>query len=97
VVDLNVLFGRPPVSCIKEVSAVVAEVVFDNLPVTISFLADAVHEVLELKIEDIEPPPSWGSKVDSSFISGIAKCSESFVILLDLERIISSAQTVMLE
>jgi len=45
-----------------------------------------VSEVAEIPDADIEPPPSFGAKLRSDFITGMGKIDERFVILLDVSR-----------
>lgn len=49
-------------------------------------IADRVREVLDIKGDMIEPPPSFGADVEVSHILGIATANASARILLDIER-----------
>lgn len=52
-------------------------------------VVDAVSAVLEIEGADIEPPPSFGTRIRTDFIAGMAKVNGRFVILLDVERVLS--------
>lgn len=52
-------------------------------------LVDYVQEVLELEKQDIQPPPSIGSKYQSEFIFGMSKIGEEFIMLLDMDKVFS--------
>jgi len=45
--------------------------------------------VLEIPTAEIEPAPSFGAKIRSEFIEGIAKVNGKFVILLNVARVLS--------
>lgn len=91
VVDLRVVFGMDSLSSEADSSIIVAQVDFEGERLTAGILADAVQEVVDLDQETVEPPPSFGSRVDGAFIKGIGKRDGRFVILLDLERALSAA------
>jgi len=48
-----------------------------------------VQAVLEIPTSEIEPAPSFGTKIRSEFIEGIAKVDGKFVILLDVAKVLS--------
>jgi purine-binding chemotaxis protein CheW len=56
---------------------------------TVGMIVDAVHEVLRVPAEDIEPPSPMVTTLDSAFITGIAKVGERLIILLDLAKVLS--------
>jgi len=45
--------------------------------------------VLEIPTAEIEPAPSFGAKIRSEFIEGIAKVNGKFVILLNVAKVLS--------
>ena len=50
---------------------------------TVGVVVDAVSDVLNIPLKDIQPTPDFGSQVDARFISGLAKAGERLAILLD--------------
>jgi purine-binding chemotaxis protein CheW len=55
----------------------------------IGVVVDAVNEVIEIPDDQIEPPPRFGTHIASEYIAGMAKVNGHFVVLLDLEKILS--------
>jgi purine-binding chemotaxis protein CheW len=55
-------------------------------------LVDSVSEVLDIKGEDIEDPPAFGTSVGASFISGMAKAKGTVKILLNIETVLSPTE-----
>ena len=52
-------------------------------------VVDAVSAVADIADADIEPPPSFGARLRSDFITGMGKIGEKFVILLDVSKVLS--------
>ena len=59
---------------------------------TVGMIVDSVSEVLQVDVEDIEPPSPYVLSVDSQYIVGIAKLEERLVILLDADRVLSAEE-----
>jgi purine-binding chemotaxis protein CheW len=89
VVDLMARFGRAPSTITKRSCIVIVEIEADHDRQTIGVVVDAVNEVLDIAPEDIEPAPSFGTRVRSEFVRGIGKVREKFVILLDVTQVLS--------
>lgn len=89
VIDLAVRFGRPPTTIGRRTCVVIIEIMNEELPQYLGILVDAVHEVLAIRSADIEPPPQFGSRIRVDFISGMAKVDGRFVVLLDVEKVLS--------
>lgn len=59
---------------------------------TVGMIVDSVSEVLQVDVEDIEPPSPYVLSVDSQYIVGIAKVEDRLVILLDADRVLSAEE-----
>lgn len=92
VVDLSVRFGRAPTVLGRRTCIVIIEVGDDEGWQDIGVVVDAVSEVLEIAASGIEPPPSFGARIRSEFISGMALVDGGFTILLDVGRVFSVAE-----
>lgn len=55
----------------------------------IGIVVDAVSEVLEIPRSEIEPPPTFGAKIRADFIAGMGKVAGKFVIILNVQRVLS--------
>ena len=60
---------------------------------TIGFIVDEVTEVLRIPRDVIEAPPDLVSAQKSEFITGVGKLEDRLLILLDLDKIISSEES----
>ena len=88
VMDLQVRFGQAPRPVTKRTCIVIVEVNTPEGQQVMGVVVDAVNEVLDIDASDIEPPPSFGTRIRSDFISGMAKVHGKFVILLDVNRVL---------
>ncbi len=57
----------------------------------IGFVVDNVNEVLRINKTITEPPPPMVSGINSEYITSIGKLEDRLLILLDLEKILSTA------
>ena len=94
VVDLALRFGQPESVVTKWTCVVMVETTLDGEPSVVGLLADAVSQVLELPPAEIEPPPSFGTRVRADFLRGMGKVGAKFVLVLDLDRVLSVADLV---
>jgi purine-binding chemotaxis protein CheW len=64
--------------------------------VIVGFVVDAVSEVLRIPASTVEPPPPVVAGMDSEYISGVGKLENSLLILLDLDKLLSSDDMALL-
>ena len=92
VVDLAVMFGGKVSRVQKRTCNVIVEIRTEDAKHDLGIMVDAVSEVLEINGSDIEPPPSFGTKIRADFIAGMGKVAGKFVIILDIQQVLSSDQ-----
>lgn len=92
VVDLAVKFGRKETSPTKRTCVLVVEALVQNDRLTLGLLADAVNEVLDLPAGAVEPPPAFGAGVKLDYLTGVGKVGRAFVLLLELDRLLSATE-----
>jgi purine-binding chemotaxis protein CheW len=92
VVDLAVKFGFSPTEPTKQTCIVVVEVELDGdgRQTVLGVLADTVNQVIELSDLRIQPPPAFGTRVQLSFLRGLGEVESGFILLLDVERLLTS-------
>jgi chemotaxis signal transduction protein len=59
--------------------------------ITMGTVVDSVSEVLNIKGSDIVDAPSFGSRLDTDYILGMAKIKDGVKILLDIDRVLKAA------
>ena len=89
VIDLRIKFGLPRKEATVDTSIIVLNINKDGDSVMLGILVDAVKEVLELKMDEIAPSPSIGTRYDAGFIEGMWQVDENFIMLLDIDKVFS--------
>ncbi len=93
IIDLRLKFSMDEVEHTKETCIIVAEVGATQVGV----IVDSVSEVMDIKGEDIEEAPNFGQEIDTNFIMGLGKTKKKIVILLDIERVLTTEELKMVE
>jgi purine-binding chemotaxis protein CheW len=91
VLDLSNRFGKPSTPVVKSTCIVIVEVptAVEGETQNMGVVVDSVQAVLEIPTSEIEPAPTFGAKIRSEFIEGIAKVNGKFVILLNVAKVLS--------
>jgi len=87
--DMRVRFGMPRLDATGDTRIVVIETEMDGDPITFGLIADKVYEVTEISRAKTQPTPRLGTHWRAEFIRFITKWKDEFVIVPDLERILS--------
>jgi len=96
VVDLRVKFGLPAAEVTVDTCVIIAEVTVDGETTVLGALVDAVRDVFEVGPEDLSAPPRMGTKLDTHFIEAMARHGEEFIIVLDIDRVLSADEIIAL-
>lgn len=92
VVDVAVGMGLLSGEITKLTCIVILEVDLDETNTVMGIVVDAVNEVTYLAAKDIEEAPEFGTRVSLDFLHGIGKLGERFVLLLDVDRVLSTQE-----
>jgi purine-binding chemotaxis protein CheW len=95
VVDLAARFGGPQSNIVKRTCIVIIEVLNDDVMQDIGVMVDAVSEVIEISYNDIEPAPAFGAQIRADFIQGMGKINGDFVIILQVDKVLSVEEMTM--
>jgi len=96
VVDMRLKFGLPAAELSVDTCIIVMEVNMDDEATVIGAMADSVKEVFELDPENIEPLQSIGTRFDTQFISGMGKHNDDFIIILDINKVFTSEEFILI-
>lgn len=58
----------------------------------VGIVVDAVSDVINIGTDDVKPPPPFGVAFDSQYLHGLAPVHGQMIILLNIEKLISSAE-----
>ena len=96
VIDLNARFGRGRTEVSRRTCVVILEVESDEETYVLGIIVDAVSAVRRIDSDSVEPAPSFGTRIRADFIDGMAKVNASFVILLNLGKVLSVDELSMI-
>ena len=88
VANLRAKFLLDSVEDTQKTCIIVVQIRMRGQQVTMGVIVDEVNEVLKIAENQIEPPPSFGTEVNTDFILGIGKIGEKVVLLLDVDRVL---------
>lgn len=90
VVDMRRRMSLP----LTELTPEARTLVFTTHDGRIGAIVDAVHEVAVVPRSAINPPPSMFRGLSSEFVRGIAKVRDQLVVVLDVDRVLTSAERI---
>ena len=96
VIDLRLRFDLPETGYTQRTCIVVVEIDGEAGKFSMGIVVDSVSEVLNIKAEDIENSPSFGAKISTDYILGMAKMNGGVKILLDIESVLSTSEMTSL-
>lgn len=96
VVDLSARFGKQATKVTRRTCIVIIEITTNQETQDVGVMVDAVNAVLEIPSQEIEPPPSFGANIRTDFISGMGKVAGKFVIILNVQNVLSVDEIAVL-
>ena len=97
VIDLRLRFGMEKNEYNDRTCIVVVEIDGDFNRIMIGIVVDTVSEVLNIKSDDIEETPTFGTQLKTDYILGMAKMEGRVKILLDIDSVLSRNEIQELE
>ena len=79
----------------KNSSIIIIEVTVHEEKKVFGIITDDVHKVVSLNCQEIEAAPKIGTTVQSDYLEGIGKIDNHFLLILDVEKILSDSQIRM--
>ncbi len=94
ILDLRMKFGLPHAAYDKFTVVVMLQVAAR----TVGVVVDSVSDVLPLQEGEIRPAPDFSSPTfDTRYITGLATVDDALLILLDIEKLMTSADMALIE
>ncbi|MDP1897814.1 MAG: chemotaxis protein CheW, partial [Sulfurimicrobium sp.] len=63
----------------------------------VGMVVDGVSDVITLTPEQIRPAPEFGSAIDTQYVMGLGTVDERMLILVDIEKLMSSQDMQLVE
>ena len=89
VIDLSARFGKSPTTLGRRNCIIIIEIAIEEGIQSIGVMVDAVNAVLEIPDSEIEPAPTFGANIRADFIAGMGKINGKFVIILNIQQVLS--------
>jgi len=89
VIDLGVRFQWQPSLVAHRTCIVILELEQAGECAELGVMVDNVSEVLSIGASEVEPAPAFDSDLREEFIAGVAKVNDRFVIILDVNKVLS--------
>ena len=97
VIDLRLRFTMEEEKYTERTCIIVVETEGQMGTILMGIVVDAVSEVMNIKGEDIERTPNFGTNLSTEYILGMAKNDGKVKILLDIDKVLSSSELMALE
>jgi purine-binding chemotaxis protein CheW len=95
VIDLRLKFGIQAMDYTERSCIIVVEVENQHVLIPIGLIVDAVSDVSNIKTDEIGETPTFGEKLETDYILGMAKKEDGVKILLDITKVLTSKERPM--
>jgi purine-binding chemotaxis protein CheW len=96
-IDLRVRLGLAPIQPDAATRILVLDIPVEDRALGLGLVADRVIEVASFAEGEIEGAPEIGIKWRSDYIAGVVRRESGFVVLFDLPKLLSQAETALVE
>ena len=93
IVDLRVKFGLPE----QRYDTQTVVIVLNIAKRTVGVVVDGVSDVIAIPQSEIKPPPELGGALDTQYLQGLATVNGQMLILIDIERMMSSRDMAIMD
>lgn len=94
VIDLRLKLGLSETTITPQTCVVVVEVEGEQSTTTMAFLAEEVKEVMELADSEVEPAPTFGTRIDFSFLFGMGDMGDHFALILNVDKVLNTLELI---
>ena len=94
VVDLRTKFSMTQKEFTRDTCVVIVDVAASAGRLWMGIIVDSVRDVALFGTSDIEEVPSFGVRVDTSFLLGLGRQKENMTLLLDIEKVLSHEELI---
>ena len=93
IIDMRLKFNLGQV----EYNAFTVVIILNVAGRVVGIVVDGVSDVIALKREQIRPAPEFGALMDTAYIDGLTTLDERMVIMVDIEKLITSGEMGLVE
>lgn len=92
VLDLRELFKYDDLTIRSQTVMIVVSIEFQSSPILVGIVVDAVSDVIMINEIELKQAPSFGNKVDVSFMQGMFKKEEQIIVMLALDSVFAAEE-----
>ena len=93
IIDMRIKFNMVKV----EYNEFTVVIVLNVASRVVGMVVDSMSDVITLSAEQVHPSPDFSSSFDTKYILGLGTVNERMLILVDIERLMSSADMALVE
>lgn len=93
IVDMRIKFSLGKVSYDKTTVVIILTVANR----VVGMVVDGVSDVMTLQPEQIQPPPEFGSMIDTHYLKGLGTADNRMIILVDIEKLVTGRDMELIE
>lgn len=97
IIDLRLKFGMEEIEYADRTCIIVVEIESMESTVLIGVVVDSVSEVVNIKEDEIEETPAFGTELNTEYILGMAKLDGGVKILLDIDKVMAESEISEME
>jgi len=92
VIDLAQRFHDSPTELDRRSVILVVQMELEGEQQVMGMLVEEVNEIVEIEPDRLQAAPEFGAGIRQSFIRRMARLDEQFIVLLDLNRVLSVSE-----
>lgn len=96
IMDLRLKFEMEEKIYTERTCVIVVDIQLEGVRRQMGIAVDAVSEVVNIQPAEIEPPPEYGTHLNTGFLTGMGKVRGKVILLLEIERILNQEETKLL-
>ncbi|MCF7987583.1 MAG: chemotaxis protein CheW [Methylovulum sp.] len=89
IVDLRERFSLEHCDYNQKTVVIVLCVKHRSSTFVMGIVADAVSDVLDIKVEEIKKAPNFGTKIDTRYMRGMHVFKKNMILLLDVDKLLN--------
>jgi len=98
VIDLRLKFAMEPLEYSDRTCIIIVDITgTSGKKVMVGIVVDSVSEVLNIKDDEIEDTPNFGTRLSTEYIMGMAKVKGGVKILLDIDQVLNAEELNILD
>jgi purine-binding chemotaxis protein CheW len=92
VIDLSLVFGMPETAITKLTCIIIVSVMVEGKKMPLGLITEAVNQVVDIDAEDLQEPPTIGTRVKAEYLKKLGRSSSGFVLILDIDKILTEGE-----